>query len=46
MFSVANMRLKDMLTVMTCPPICTVAVHIERDNTNLYGRLDSLNKHS
>ena len=34
-FSLPNMRLKDMLTVMTCELLllCTVAVHIERDNT-------------
>jgi hypothetical protein len=32
MFSLADIRLKDMLTVMTSP-ICTVAVHIETDNT-------------
>ena len=34
-FSLPNMRLKDLLTVMTCELLllCTVAVHIERDNT-------------
>ena len=35
MFSLPNMRLKDMLIVMTSELLllCTVAVHIERDNT-------------
>ena len=35
MFSLPNMRLKDMLTVMTSEflILCTVAVHIETDNT-------------
>jgi hypothetical protein len=35
MFSLPDMRLKDMLTVMTSPPylLCTVAVHIETRNT-------------
>jgi hypothetical protein len=32
-FSLADIRLKDMLTVMTSPPKCSVAVHIETDNT-------------
>ena len=32
MFSLPDMRLKDMLTVMTSR-LCTVAVHIETDNT-------------
>ena len=34
MFSLPNMRLKDMLTVMTSEflILCTVAVHIETDN--------------
>ena len=35
MFSLPNMRLKDMLTVMTSELLllCTGAVRIERDNT-------------
>jgi hypothetical protein len=33
MVSLADMRLKDLLTVMTSSPICTVAVHMGSDNT-------------
>jgi hypothetical protein len=33
MFSLADIRLEDMLTVMTSPMHSTVAVRIETDNT-------------
>ena len=34
MFSLPDMRLKDMLTGMTsASPICTVVLHVETDNT-------------
>jgi hypothetical protein len=33
MFSLTDIRLKDMLTVMTSPPMHSIAIHTETDNT-------------
>jgi hypothetical protein len=33
MCSIADMRLKDILTMITSPLLCTVAIHIETDKT-------------
>jgi hypothetical protein len=40
MFSLPDMRLKYMFTVMTSPPMHSIAVHIETDNLHTSTDLD------
>jgi hypothetical protein len=44
MLSLSDTRLKDILTVMTSPPMHDSSPY--RNRSDMYGRLDSLNKRS